>query len=220
MARENKRKPKTTADDPKKLNEASNAFASLSEQDKGILLRQNGIFFLQFSWRPTAPTPELRTVLNQLSRVSFLINRFMQQATMRRIEMEKLIAISESQIKEKMVQPVSELISAYSSDLQRILDGKQPNKIIDLKYQAPEPEEPTKESPESIQDTQKSDVQDKKRDPSAKKGEDAASSMNTEKKAEEEQVQADNTLHRSQKEKTPPKSKDLQTGADDNEEIN
>ena len=121
MAKANRPRPQN----PEKVSQALECYKQLSEHDKGLFLQKAGVFFLQFRWRPISPTPELRPVVNQLSRLALLINTLMRRVSVRRLGVEKLAVISEQRIRENFVQPAVELTQNQCREIEHVLDGNE-----------------------------------------------------------------------------------------------
>lgn len=117
--------------DEERINRLLQEYNQLSETDKGIFLQRAEVFFLQYRWRPVSPTPELRTTVNQLSRLANLINTMMRRASMRRLRVEDLAIVSEQKIRSILVHPTTQTIQKYCADIEKVLDGKKSGRVND-----------------------------------------------------------------------------------------
>ncbi|MCF8037259.1 MAG: hypothetical protein K9K62_10340 [Desulfobacteraceae bacterium] len=115
------------AQDPKEVDSVAQRFEQLSDNDKGMVLRKVGVTYLQSRWRPLIPTPELRPVINMLGRLSTLINLVMRLFTSRKLPVEDLSVISETRIREDVVEPVVEILQAKAREIEAVLDTNKEN---------------------------------------------------------------------------------------------
>jgi len=94
-------------------------FTELSPYEQAQIVRESGIFFIQHRGRPVRPTPELRPIINEVSRLSFLMEVGMRRAMSRRIPMTALQNLDEEKIKAECVDPVVNSLKSFCDDLEK-----------------------------------------------------------------------------------------------------
>lgn len=127
MAKKRNLRPEIKPQDSQKVNEILEHYNQLSAHDRGVFLQRAGVFYLHHRFQPLHPTTELRRVINNLSRLSYLINTMMHWATIRRIDVNELAVISRSRLEEDTIQPVLELLQERCRKIEGILFNDSPD---------------------------------------------------------------------------------------------
>lgn len=137
-----------------KVDELTKAMGELDDSDKGAVLRNLNITFLQSRWRPLLPTPELRPLINGIGRLSTLINLVMKLFTSRRMPIEDLDVISETRIREDVVEPITEIIQNKCREIEEVLNRnkERPQGKDKGKAKGKTPAKAEKSAPETVED--------------------------------------------------------------------
>lgn len=112
---------------PEEVADIARRLSQLPDIDKGQALRQANIPFLQSGWRPVFPTREVLTLVNRAGRLTMLINLVMSLAASRKIAVEDLAVISESQIRQNTINPAIEMINEQISKIEETLNKNRGN---------------------------------------------------------------------------------------------
>ena len=118
----NKQNQKNKPDSPKQIDTALEEFNKLSSKDKFTFLRRGGVFFLSWGDRLVSPTPELRGLVNQVSRLANMCNMMFDKVSKRQVDVTALTAISEQEIQSKITTPTAQAINEKIKELQDTLD--------------------------------------------------------------------------------------------------
>ena len=102
----------------------------LSEKDRVLCLYRSDVYFLSWQGRFVSPTPELRGLLTQVSRLSNIINLLFARVQRRQVDVTALNRVSEAEIQRTITHPAIEAINTKVSEIrdamsQSTSDGKQ-----------------------------------------------------------------------------------------------
>lgn len=125
MAKKKASRNKNKVQHPEEIAELAQRLNQLPDHDKGQVLRQANIPYLQSQWRPVFPTREILTLVNRTGRLAMLINLVMRLMATRRIAVEDLEVISEAKIRQNTVDPAIEMINAQISRIEEVLNKNQ-----------------------------------------------------------------------------------------------
>lgn len=134
-----------------KVDHITQEMGELDDGDKGAVLRNLGITFLQSRWRPLMPTPELRPLINGVGRLSTLINLVMRLFTSRRMSIEDLDVISENRIREDVVDPVTKILQDKCNEIEEVLNRNREKTQTKDNAKAPAKDKAKEPEPETVE---------------------------------------------------------------------
>lgn len=105
-----------------KVDSLTQEMSSLEDSDQGAVLSRLGVTFLQSRMRPLRPTPEIRTIVNKIGRLTTLMRLMFDLISSRRVPVEDLGVISETKIREEVVDPINEILDKAIHDIEEVLN--------------------------------------------------------------------------------------------------
>lgn len=105
-----------------KVDSLTQEMSSLEDSDQGAVLSRLGVTFLQSRMRPLRPTPEIRTIVNKIGRLTTLMRLMFDLISSRRVPVEDLGVISETKVREEVVDPINEILDKAIHDIEEVLN--------------------------------------------------------------------------------------------------
>lgn len=121
----NKQGNRPKPDNNEQINKTQQMFAAMSEKDKVFFLQRAGVFFLSWQGRLISPTPELRGLVNQVSRLANITNLLFDRVTKRQADVSALSVVSEEEIQRNVTTPAVEAIGQKVNEIRKVLDEQQ-----------------------------------------------------------------------------------------------
>lgn len=112
-------------DNNEQINKAQQMFQGMSEKDKVFFLQRAGVFFLSWQGRLVSPTPELRGLVNQVSRLANITNLLFDRVTKRQADVSALSVVSEDEIQRNVTTPAVDAIGQKVDEIRNVLDQQQ-----------------------------------------------------------------------------------------------